>query len=224
MGLAAAVIGAGVLGAVGTGASALIQSNAATTASQQQATAASNALKQQKDMFGVAQDALNPYIKAGQMALPSLSALLTPGTSADALSKMPGFQFQSQYGTMAAENALSAQGLGGSRGPLATAVSNYNQGLAGTYYMNSINALQGFANMGTTAGGALAGDAINSGNAIAGTYGNLGAAQAAGTLGTANAIAGGISGAAGGVGNAFLMNALIGNNNSALTNAGLYGS
>lgn len=215
MGLAGAVMGAGALGAVASGGSGLLQANAANTASQQQATQATNALNQQKQMFGVAQNALNPYINAGSTALPTLQALLTPGTSADELAQMPGFKFQSDYGTMAAENALSAQGLGGSTGPVAKAVSDYNNGLAGTYYNNTINNLMGFAGLGANAGSALAGNAINSGNAMATTYGNLGSAQAAGTLGSANALAGGINGIAGSGSNALLLNALLGKSGGA---------
>lgn len=227
MGLAAAVIGAGALGTVGSLATGLLQSSAASTASAQQAQQAKNALQQQKDMFGVAQGALNPYINAGSSTLPTLQALLNPGTAASTLQNLPGFQFQSQYGTMAAENALSAQGLGGSRGPLAKTVSDYNNGLAGTYYQNYVGGLQNFANMGTNAASSLAGNAINSGNAIAGTYGSLGAAQASGTLGSANALAGGIGGATSGIGNSAILNALLnggGGSGNAYTTAGLYGS
>ena len=196
MGLAGAVMGAGALGAVASGGSGLLQANAANTASQQQATQATNALNQQKQMFGVAQNALNPYINAGSTALPTLQALLTPGTSADELAQMPGFKFQSDYGTMAAENALSAQGLGGSTGPVAKAVSDYNNGLAGTYYNNTINNLMGFAGLGANAGSALAGNA-------------------AGTLGSATALAGGINGIAGSGSNALLLNALLGKSGGA---------
>src|ERR1017187_8364286 len=92
--IAAATIGGG-LGAYGS-----------ITAAQTQASAQKQALAQQQSMFGTAQTALNPYITAGQNALPALSALTTPGASqTQALSQMPGFQFQSQYGTMAAQNA-----------------------------------------------------------------------------------------------------------------------
>lgn len=208
-----AAIGAAGLGAAGSVAGSLIQSGAASDAAAQQAQAAQAALAQQKQMFGVAQKALNPYINAGTSALPTLQSLITPGTSADTLKTLPGFQFQSQWGDLAATNQLAAQGLGGSAGPLGKALSDYNQGLAGTYYTNSVNALQGFASMGQGAAGSLAGNAINSGNSMAGTIQNQGNALAAGTLGSANAIAGGISGATnslGGISNALLLSKLFG--------------
>ena len=205
------------LSAAGSIGSALIGSNASQAASSQQSLAGILGLQMQQSRFNTAQSALSPYYSAGQSALPTLQALLTPGQSAQMLQNMPGFQFQSQYGTMAAKNALSAQGLGGSAGPLATAVSNYNQGLAGTYYGNTVNALQNFVNTGAGAASSLAGNAINSGNAMAGTAGNIGSSQASGTLGSANALSGGL----GGIANTAALSSLLGGQNGA---GGLYGN
>lgn len=184
------------------------------------------ALAQQQSMYnqglGTAQGALNPFINAGQGAAGTLSNLLTPGNSASALAQMPGFQFQSQYGTMAAQNALAAKGQGASAGPLATAISQYNNGLAGTQYFNTVNALQGLTNTGASAAGTLGtaalGGAIQSGNAQAATLGNIGNAQAAGTLGSANALSGGLTGASSSATNALLYSQLMGGG------GGLYGS
>lgn len=202
---------AGGLGAAGSIGSALIGSNAADKASQQQAAAQQAALAQQKEMFGVAQGALNPFISGGQSVLGTLKGLITPGADQSALlAQTPGFQFASQYGTKAATNALAAKGQGMSAGPLATAISQYNNGLAQNTWQNTVNALQGYANTGANAAGNLAGGAISSGNAMAGTLGNIGNAQAAGTLGSANALSGGLTGAAGAGTNALLYNKLLG--------------
>jgi hypothetical protein len=211
------LIAAGIGGAASLG-SAAIGANASKTASQQQVQEQQLALAQQKQMFGVAQGALDPFINAGSSVLPTLQGLLTPGTSASTLSQMPGFGFQSQYGTMAATNALSAKS-GASAGPLATAISQYNNGLAGTTWQNTVNALQGFANTGAGAAGSLAGNAIASGNSQAGTLTNTGNALASGTLGSANALSGGLGGAAGSASNALLLNQLFG----AGGGGGLYG-
>lgn len=232
---------AGGLGAAGSIGSALIGSSAADKASQQQADAQRQALAQQQSLynqglgqqsnyFQTAQNTLNPFISAGKSVLPTLQSLLTPGTSADTLSQMPGFQFQAQYGTKAATNALAARGQGSSAGPLATAISQYNNGLAGTTWQNTVNALQGYANMGTGAAGSLAGIAgsagnadlgggIQAGNSQAGTLGNIGTAQASGTLGSANALAGGLTGAASSGSNALLINSLLNRNGG----GGIYG-
>jgi hypothetical protein len=227
---------AGGLGAAGSIGGALIGANASKNASQQQMQAQMMALQQQQALYqqglGVAQGALNPFIQAGQGAAGTLSNLLQPGQSAAALAQMPGFQFASQYGTKAAQNALSAKGQGASAGPLATAISQYNQGLAGNQYFNTVGALQNFAGLGANAasslGGAALGAGVASGNAQANTIGNIGNAQAAGTLGAANAYSGGLTGAAGAGSNALLLSALAGGNNgiysgiqSSLANKGL---
>lgn len=212
-----ALIGAGI-GAAGAVGSSVINANAASKASSQQVAEQQQALAQQQAMYsqglGTASNALQPFISAGQSVLPTLQSLLTPGASQTAtLSQTPGFQFQSQYGTMAATNALAAKS-GASAGPLAAAISQYNNGLAGTTWQNTVNALQGYANTGANAAGtfgtAALGGAINSGNAQAGTLTNTGNALASGTLGTAGAISNGLTGAANSGQNALLYSQLFG--------------
>jgi hypothetical protein len=206
----------------------MIGSNASKNAANAQIQAQQQALAQQQAMYnqglGIAQGALNPFITAGQGAAGTLSNLLTPGNSAAALASMPGIGFSSQYGTMAATNALAARGQGASAGPLATAISQYNNGLASTQYFNTVNALQGLTNTGASAAGTLGqsalGAAVNSGNAQAGTIGNIGNAQASGTLGSANALSGGLTGTTSAVNNALLFNALGGGGGA----SGLYSS
>jgi hypothetical protein len=221
----------------------LIGSSAASSASQAQAAAQQNALNSQntnfnnaldfqKSAFGTAQTALNPFINSGSSVLPTLQSLLTPGPSQTAtLSQLPGFQFQSQYGTMATTNALAARGLGGSTGPLAMGISNYNQGLAGTSFSGLVNALQAYGNMGTSAAGSLASAAgtaggnvgnltANTNNTIGTTETNLGNATASGILGSANALSTGLTGAAGSSTNALLLSKLLGGSTSTGAGAG----
>lgn len=225
MGITALI--AGGLGAAGSIGGALIGSNASQNASSQQVAAQTQALQQQRDLFNqglsTATGALNPFITAGQSVLPTLQRLITPGADQSAaLSQTPGFQFASQYGTKAATNALSAR-TGASAGPLATAISGYNNGLAQNTWQNTVNALQGFAGLGNNAAGTLGTAAlngsINAGNSQAATLGNIGNAQAAGTLGSANALSGGLTGAANAGTNALLYNRLFGGN----TTGGIYG-
>jgi hypothetical protein len=205
-----ALIAAGV-GAAGSLGSALIGSNASKSAASQQVAEQQQALAQQQQMFGTAQNALNPFINAGQSVLPTLQNLITPGASqTSTLSQTPGFQFASQYGTMAATNALAAKS-GASAGPLAAAISQYNNGLAQNTWQNTVNDLQGFANTGAGAAGSLASGAIASGNAQAGTLTNTGNALASGTLGSASALSGGLTGATGSASNALLYSQLFGN-------------
>jgi hypothetical protein len=231
------ILAGGALSGAGSLASGILNSNAANSASQAQVAEQQLALAQQKSLYnqglgiqsgyvGQAQGALNPFIAAGQSNIPTLNALLSPGSSASTLSQMPGFQFQSQYGTMAATNALAARS-GPSAGPLATAISQYNNGLAGTQYFNTVNALQNSVNTGagaaSTLGGVLGnagntalGAGVNEGNSQASTLGSIGNAQASGILGSASAIGTGISGSTNAVNNATLFSALTGNGNSGL--------
>lgn len=199
----------GAIGAAGSIGSALIGSNASKDAAAQQAATARQALALQQQMFSTAQGALSPYYTAGQGVLPTLSSLLTPGPSQTAtLEQLPGFNFASEWGTLSAKNALSAEGLGGSTGPLAKAISDYNSGLASTNFGNLVGYLQNFANMGEGAAGALAGNATTAGSSMAGTTQAIGNAQAAGTLGSANALAGGLTGGTNAITNALLLSSL----------------
>lgn len=215
MPVAAAISGTASIG------SAIIGANAAKSASAAQAAAQQEALKLQKSMFLSADSALSPYYKAGAGALPTLNALITPGTSADTLATLPGFQFMSKYGTRTATNALAARGLGGSAGPVGRAISDYNTGLAGTYWKDAVNALQGFANMGAGAAGNLGGVAGNFAGMIGTTMGKVGDAQASGILGSANALSGGLMGAGNSAVNAMLYSKMLGGGGGG--GDGLYG-
>ena len=212
MPVGAAIGAAGSLGAAGIG---YLGSQAAAKA---QTGLGQQALSQQLGMFNTAQGALQPYISAGQNALPTLQSLLTPGPSQTAtLSQLPGFQFQSQWGGLAATNALAARGLGGSSGPLAMAISNYNQGLAGTSFNSLAGLIQNYANMGSGAAGALGGIASATGGQAGGTLTGIGQAQAQGILGGANAAAAGLTGATGAGSNAYLLSTLLANNSTGIT-------
>jgi hypothetical protein len=217
MGITALI--AGGLGAAGSLGSAFIQSNAAQNASSQQVSEQQQALQLQQQMFGTAQKALNPFINAGQSVLPTLQGLLTPGPNQNALlSQTPAFQFTNQYGQLAATNALASRGLGASAGPVASALSQYSSGLASNTWQNVVQALQGYANTGANAAGNLAGGAISSGNAQAGTLTNTGNALAAGTLGSANALAGGLTGTGNSLSSSLLLGSLLGSNSGLYAN------
>ena len=107
MPIGAAISGVAALGSAGIGALASSSASQAQVAAQQNAlnsqnTNFNNALQFQQGAFNTAQTALNPFIQSGSSVLPTLQSLLTPGASQTAtLSQLPGFQFQSQYGTMA---------------------------------------------------------------------------------------------------------------------------
>jgi hypothetical protein len=217
MGIAAAVVGAGAIGAVGSIAAASMQSNAAKTAAAEQQQGTQEAIATQQGMFNTAQSALSPYYTAGNQSNTTLQSLLNPGTAQSTLESLPGFQFQSQWGDLATTNQLAAEGLGGSSGPLGKALSDYNSGLASTYYTNYANTLQQSVNSGLGAASALAGNATNTGQAIGQTQQAGANAQASGTLGSANAIASGINGAGGSLSTALMLSALNGSGGGGMT-------
>lgn len=164
-----------------------------------------------QSMFGQAQGALNPFIGAGQSVLTTLQKLLTPGADQTAtLSQLPGFKFQSEWGGMGATNALAARGLGGSSGPLAKAISDYNQGLAGTSFGNLTGMLQNFANMGAGSASALAGAAGQAGGQLGSTFSTLGSSLAGAQMGGYNALAGGLQSGGSSIGNYLMWSKLLG--------------
>lgn len=202
----AATIGAvGSLGAAGIG--AFGASSAAKTAAKTEG----NALDLQKSMFNTAQQNLSPFVNAGTGTLDTLKSLITPGANmTDVLSKIPGFTFASDWGTRSATNALAARGLGGSVGPVARGVSDYNQGLAGNMWQSVVNALQGFTNTGEAAAAGVGTAAVQTGANAGNTLGQIAGIQQSGILGTTNALAGGISGGTNALTNAMLLSRLSG--------------
>ena len=179
----------------------------------------------QTAMFNGVKSSLDPYISAGQGVLPTLTSLLTPGADqTKTLSQLPGFQFQSKWGNLAATNQLAAQGLGGSAGPLGKALSDYNQGLAGTAFSNLVGQEQNYANMGAGSASALGGVAANFSNQMGNTITGMGNSAASGTLGSANALSNGLTGGASSVGNALLLAQLMGNGGSGNNSNSIYGN
>lgn len=166
-------------------------------------------------------------------ALSQLLALTTPGSNQTAaLENTPGFKFLSQYGTMATENAQAAQGAGGPGGNLATAISNYNQGLAGTQYSTIVGALQNALNSGTSnllntygtgagalqnlvstganAAGGLATSATQAGQGISNSLTGIGNAQAGAATSIGNSIGSAVNSAGTAYGNQNLLSVLAG--------------
>lgn len=207
------------IGGVGSILSGLIGSGASKSAAKAQEQGSMNAIDFAANMLGINSSNLNPYLWAGGGARNTLAQLLNPnaaGGMQSVLQNLPGFQFQSGWGTKTAQNALSAEGLGGSTGPLAKAISDYNNGLAGTYYGNYVGQLQNFANMGLSAGQTIAGSVNNTAGIGANASTNAGNAAASGILGSAGALSNGLTGAAGSASNALLLNSLLSNGNSGI--------
>lgn len=145
------------------------------------------------------------------------------------ITSSPGYQFAQQQGLQAVANN-EAPNVGALSGPALKALTNFSTGTAAQYYNDYFNQAQSayttnlnsqqtqqnniFSRLSAIAGlgqnaasnTGTAGTALGTGaaQAIAGA----GASQAAGTVGSANALAGGATG----VGNAFALSSILGNN------------
>lgn len=181
-------IGAALIGSAAIGAGASIFS------SSQQSSAAQRGIDAVTGMFNTglntAKGALQPFIDAGQSALPTLQNLLTPGPNQTAtLSQLPGFQFAQDWGQKAVQNLGTMRGIGGN---VLTAGANFATGLAQQGFSGLAGLLQNFTNTGASAAGQLAGSAVGGSSTAGGNLlsGNIqqGNAQAAGGLGVGNSL------------------------------------
>ena len=241
--IAAAVLGAGALGA---GA----QIWGANTAANAQTNAANAAIANQQQMYANNQNVLSPFINAGASQIPQLQnwlsptggstgsnplstliSLVTPGANQNAtLQQTPGYQFAQQQGARQIQNSLAGRGLGGSPGAITSDIGQYSSGLASTNYNNIVQqllqtftggagAMQNLVNTGSGAGAALAGVGTNTANSITGSLTGAGSAQAA----AANATGAAVGGLGNSASTAALLQALVGGNGSGGIYAGYSG-
>ena len=203
-GIAAAIIGAGAI----TAGASIYGANKAANA---QTNASKNAISAEQNIYNQNKAQLQPFISAGQSALPTLQSLLTPGPNqTSTLSQIPGFQFAQDWGQKAVQNLGTTRGLGGN---VLTAGANYATGLAQQGWGNIVNSLQGLVNTGSGAAGALAGVGATTGGQIGGQMVGIGNAQA----GAATAIGTGAGNFANSISTAALLQKLTGNQ-------GMYGN
>jgi hypothetical protein len=227
--VAAAIVGAAAVGAAGSAIAGHEAAGATTSAANTAANVQQQALAQQAQLAA-------PYTALGQSAIPQYQALLGIGSGAtgpgspaqgprggstagvggiqQALQSQPGYQFAQQQGTAGTEAALNAQGLGLS-GNEATALSQFNTGLAQQNYQQYLGDVQGAVGLGQAA---AAGQASNIGTA-AGNLSNIALGQGQNLAGIYANETAGITGALGSAANNYLgyqtLQNLTGNNPSA---------
>lgn len=223
--IAAAVLGAGALGA---GASIW----SANKAADAQTNAANMSIANQRETRGLNQNLLQPFINAGSGAIGGLQDWLNPSGGStgnnplaallkltmpganmtDTLTQTPGYQFAEDKGLRAVNNQLAARGLGGSPGAVTKGAGDYVTGLASGTWQNVVNALMGvfsggagamqnLVGTGANAAGNVAGGNIATGNQISNSLTGIGNAQGGAAMATGNAI--------GGFGNTASMAAII---------------
>lgn len=125
--------------------------------------------------------ALQPFLQnfstaqGGVTGLQNLLGLNGASGNASALQSLqntPGYQFQLQQGNNAINAQAAATGSLAS-GNTALALSNYNQGLAGTTYQNAVSNLMPFLQQSNTAASGIGSLYSGLGGALAGQYNNL---------------------------------------------------
>jgi len=165
-GIAAAILGAGVLGAGSSIFGGIMQSNAA-----------NKAISAQQAMFQQAQLEQQPFISAGQAALPTLQGLITPGPNENALlAQTPGFQFANQMAQQGVSNQGTTTGLSGN-----TLLAGANAGTQlalGSAWQPTVNSLLSLVQQGSQAAGNLGNQAINTGTNVGNNLVGIGNAQA----------------------------------------------
>jgi len=201
-----AVAGASVIGSV-------VSSSNASSAANAQTNAANQANSTQQGMFNTTNANQAPWRQAGGQAVNALSqyyglgGVNVPGQTgpsgvanyAQTLSKLPGYQFQMDQGTLATQRDLSARGLLQS-GAAGKELTTFGQGLASNYAQQYTSGLQSLAGLGQSSVQATGQAGTAAANQIGSNQIYAGNAQATGYANQSQAINSGLSGIASGVG------------------------
>lgn len=189
----AAVTSAVVAGAATLG-SAAMNSRAASKAASAQNRASESANAMQSQIYQNARGDLDPYLQAGSNALGGLNALAQGDYSG--FESSPDYLYARGQAQQGIERGAAARGSlysGGTNVDLANALS----GIASQNLGNYRNSLMGLANMGASAGSAIAGLGQNYANAYGANLNNSANAQGANALAQGNNWGQAITGLAG---------------------------
>ena len=123
--------------------------------------------------------------------IPGSTTLENPGGQPGRYNFMtdPGYGFRFDEGQRAIERSAAARGMGLS-GSILKELTRYGQGIASQEYGNVYSRLAGIANLGQGASNLYGQAAMGTGQGLANAYGNIGSANAAGTLGRNSAYQG----------------------------------
>lgn len=196
--VAAAIIGAGVIGAVG----GVVSSGNAASA---QTNAANQANQTELQMYNQTRSDLTPFQSAGKGALTGLNSLVNTGfnfnpTQAQ-IEATPGYKFNLAQGLKSVQNSAAARGLGSS-GAAMKGAANFATGLADStwqnQYNNALNTYQtnynskmGLASLGENAAAQTGSYGTQIANSVGNNLIGAGNAQAASDIAMGNAISGG---------------------------------
>jgi len=215
--VAAAMVGAAVVGGVASNAAANKGAKAATSAANTQAAAADRANETQRLQYEQTREDYAPWREAGVTALGKLG-YLSGDKSQPAYDWQtdPGYGFRLAEGEKGINRAAAARGGFNSGGTLKD-LSRFNSNLASQEYGNAWNRLSSLAGIGQTATGQLGQLGQSYSQSVGANTIGAGNAMAAGQVGAANARASGYGGIASSLGNAYQnyqTNQWMKNNNS----------
>jgi len=184
--MVAAIVGVAAAGASLIGSS--MQASAAGKAADQQTQAQLAAIQEQQRQYDLTRGDLGPYREYGTQSLAALNKLMNGDYSG--FDKSPDYLYAKQQAIGASDASAAARGGlygGGHSADLASLAS----GLASQNLGNYRNFLEWGGNLGENASAQTGQIGQNAANAISDAYGNIGNAQAQGTIGSANAWANG---------------------------------
>jgi hypothetical protein len=164
-----------------------------------------NALQQYNSLLGLNPGgnpvSSNPFLTALGIGGPGPMGSIDPST----FTGSPGYQYALQAGQRSIiDQGSPGRGPGGGNQLMALqhnaeglASQNYGNWLSnvGTGWQSLLQNIKGQSDMGLSAAGVLAGDSQNYANAAGNNLGNIGNANAQGTMNSASALGGGITGA-----------------------------
>lgn len=161
----------------GAAAAAIIQS--AKQAAKGALDSAQLSVDAQERFFAVADEKLEPFRQQGLVAQDELASMLgIPNSDGvlvpydlDKLRATPGYEFRFQEGQTMVERSAVGTKLSGAQ---AKAQTQYGQQLADTYFDKQVGYLQNLHNVGATAAGQQADNAIRTGQGIGQAYNYLG--------------------------------------------------
>lgn len=243
--VATAIVGGAVIGGV-------VSAQGAKSAANTQAAAQDQASANQMAMFNTIQGQEQPFMNAGVTATNQLSGMLQPGGylnnqsytpfsfDPSSITSSPGYQFAQKQGLAAVANN-EAPNVGALSGPALKALTQFSTGNAAQYYndyfnqalnqyttnfntqqtqqQNIFSRLANIANLGQNAASNTGQAGASLGTGAAQATAAAGASQAAGTIGASNAL----SGAVGGIGNAFALNSILSSNSGIAAGGGAAG-
>lgn len=202
-GIAVAVAGSAVLGAVVSSRNASKASQAAGQASDAQVQASREAIQAQLEMYYQSRKDLAPWREVGAEALKTVRSRLEKVPTEKEFAKSPSYNFLLNEGLKARARSASATGRIDSGAAIKEA-TRYGQGLASTEYSNyitnwlntKINPFLSLAGSGQVSAGQSASGALQTGTNIGQNYLAAGNARASGYINQANAFTGGATGVA----------------------------